>query len=94
MQFGLDGRADSRDPEELVRNARPPGLSLGGSATENGRNCDRSSDLDPYIQQGKFNIGVVLLGVAVDGGWSQAQAEGAKSMMMDILPLTLRSWKM
>ena len=35
----------------------------------------------PDIQSGKFNVAVVLLGVAVDGGWSQAQAEGAKSMM-------------
>ena len=35
----------------------------------------------PDIQQGKFNIAVVLIGYSNDGGWSQAQTEGAKSLM-------------
>ncbi len=35
----------------------------------------------PDIQSGKFNVAVVLLGSANDAGWSQAQADGAKSMM-------------
>jgi basic membrane protein A len=35
----------------------------------------------PDIQSGKFNIAVVLIGYQNDGGWSQAQTEGAKSMM-------------
>jgi basic membrane protein A and related proteins len=35
----------------------------------------------PDIQQGKFNVAVVLIGPATDGGWSQAHAEGSKSMM-------------
>ncbi len=35
----------------------------------------------PDIQQGKFNVAVLLIGPATDGGWSQAHAEGSKSMM-------------
>ena len=34
----------------------------------------------PDIQSGKFNVAVVLIGYSNDGGWSQAQTEGAKSM--------------
>ena len=34
----------------------------------------------PDIQQGKFNVAVVLIGYSNDGGWSQAHTEGAKSM--------------
>ena len=34
----------------------------------------------PDIQQGKFNVAVVLIGYSNDGGWSQAHTEGAKWM--------------
>lgn len=34
----------------------------------------------PDIQQGKFNVAVVLIGYENDGGWSQAHTEGAKWM--------------
>ena len=32
----------------------------------------------PDIQQGKFNVAVVLVGFHADGGWSQAHTEGAQ----------------
>lgn len=32
----------------------------------------------PEIQQGKFNVAVVLVGFHADGGWSQAHTEGAQ----------------
>ncbi|HET7376606.1 MAG TPA: BMP family ABC transporter substrate-binding protein, partial [Anaerolineae bacterium] len=32
----------------------------------------------PDIQQGKFNVGIVLIGFHADGGWSQAHTEGAQ----------------
>lgn len=34
----------------------------------------------PDIQQGKFNVAVVLIGFHADGGWSQAHTEGAQWM--------------
>jgi len=34
----------------------------------------------PDIQQGKFNVAVVLIGYSNDGGWSQAHTEGSKWM--------------
>jgi len=37
----------------------------------------------PDIQQGKFNVAVVLIGFHADGGWSQAHTDGAMSMMKD-----------
>src|SRR6202142_4296504 len=35
----------------------------------------------PDIVAGKYNVAIVLLGVAVDGGWSQAHADAAAYMM-------------
>ncbi len=34
----------------------------------------------PDIQQGKFNVAIVLIGFHADGGWSQAHLEGAQSL--------------
>jgi basic membrane protein A len=58
-----------------------PAATQAQAATAPAATATTQSYTIPDIQQGKFNVVVVLLGSANDAGWSQAHADGAKSMM-------------
>ena len=62
----------------------PAAPSTQGSATQapatQAPAATAASFTIPDIQQGKFNVAVVLIGFHADGGWSQAHTEGAQWM--------------
>jgi basic membrane protein A len=67
---GEPSAAPSVAPSEGAA-SEPPAADCAGTGTQGG------ADLQiPDVEEGKFNVAMVLIGPHDDGGWSQAHYEG------------------